>query len=509
MLVAAGAGVLGFLMAVFVMRGASHEKLPWPMPLTFNLMPDGRVLLFTLALTAFTGLAFGLLPALRATRTDLTPALKEGGDVRLRRYRRLSLRNLLMLSQVAASLALLLITGFLVLGHRRMVGGDVGFDARNLSMISLDPLRDGYSGERAMALFPKLLDRVKALPSLTAASLAETVPMQMIGKPPVNFSATGADAAEKVIPSAHQYVVGKDFFRTIGIPILRGRGFRQEDEANDSINAVVNERLAEYCWPGQDPLGRRIEVASAGVPGFQLPSKSPAARPRLGKTRVFTVVGVARNVRDGLVMSAKDVPLLIYLPLRPADYAQPPLQGITLMLRTAPGVDAIGAVRREIAAIDTRLTPFNARTMAQQIDELMFPVWVALYTYGFIGVFGLILASVGLAGVTAYSVRQRRREIGIRVALGARSVDVLGLVMKEGAVLVAVGTVIGILLGRAGTRVLSAIMSEVARTAGTSTSEPVLLVGAPLLLAGLAMVACFVPARQSMHIDPVVALRQE
>jgi ABC-type antimicrobial peptide transport system permease subunit len=147
--------------------------------------------------------------------------------------------------------------------------------------------------------------------------------------------------------------------------------------------------------------------------------------------------------------------------------------------------------------------------MTEQIDELMFPVKVALWTYGFIGIFGLILASVGLAGVTAYSVAQRRREIGIRVALGARSGDVLGLVMKEGAVLIAIGTVVGLLAARAGIRVMSAALSQIARTAGTSTSDPVLLVGTPLLLATLALVACYLPARKSTRIDPVVALRQE
>lgn len=174
MLVAAGAGVLGFGMAFVLMRLASREKLPYPMPLTLNLEPDGGVLLFTLALTAFTGLAFGLLPALQATRTDLTPALKEGGNIRVRRYRRLSLRNLLMLSQMAGSLALLLITGFLVIGHHRITGLDAGFDPRRLYVLSLDPVRDGYSGPQTTAFFQKLLERLRRHPSITSASLADS-----------------------------------------------------------------------------------------------------------------------------------------------------------------------------------------------------------------------------------------------------------------------------------------------------------------------------------------------
>ena len=195
--------------------------------------------------------------------------------------------------------------------------------------------------------------------------------------------------------------------------------------------------------------------------------------------------------------------------MRPADYARASLQGLTLAARVAPGVNAFGAIRREIAAIDDKLTPLNARTMQDQIEQMMFPVRGALYTYGFIGLFGLILASVGLAGVTAYSVAQRGREIGIRMALGATRADVLGLVMKEGAVLVIVGSVLGFMGARAGTRVLGAFLAEISRTAGNSESDPMLIFGAPLLLAALAMAACYVPARKSMRIDPAITLRQE
>jgi predicted permease len=509
LLVAAAAGVLGFLMATWVMHLASGEMFPSPMPIHFNLAPDGRVLLFTLCLTAFTGLAFGLLPALQATRPDLTGALKEGGNVRLPRFGRWRMRNVLVLSQVAGSLTLLLITGFLVIGHRKITAAEVGFNPRNLYLIALDPIRDGYSGERATDFFRKLLDRVKALPSVTSASVSDFVPMQMVGKPGAQFQVPGPGNS-KVFHWGQKYVVGRDYFDTIGIPIVRGRAFRRADETNDSALVIVSEKMARDCWKGEDPIGRHIELGGNDQPSSLFgPSSGGARRPRIyGKPQVFEVVGVAGNVRSGLDFVAADAPGVIYVPMRPVDYARPSLQGVTLLLRAAPGVDAIGAVRREISAMDDKLRPFHARSMPEQIDELMFPVKVALGTYGFIGIFGLILASVGLAGVTAYSVSQRRREIGIRVALGARGGDVLGLVMKEGAVLIGVGTVIGLLAARAGIRVMSAALSQIAKTAGTSTSDPVLLIGAPLLLASLALVACYVPARKSMRIDPVVALRE-
>src|SRR5262249_20737444 len=251
----------------------------------------------------------------------------------------------------------------------------------------------------------KLLDRVKLLRSITSASLADGTPMAMIGKPFVRFSTTGANAGEtKVIHSAHRYAVGRDYFETVGIPILRGRGFRKQDETDENTAAIVSEKLVKECWTGEDPVGRRIEMeANEGTPGFALPSyRSPADRrpEALGKKRILEVVGVAKNVRDGLVMAAADVPPVIYLPLRPADLAHPALRGVTLVARSAPGSDAIGALRREISALDASITPFDARGMVDQIDQMMFPVRAALWTYGFIGLFGLILASVGLAGMT-------------------------------------------------------------------------------------------------------------
>ena len=510
MLLAAGAGALGFCICAWLMHGASQTKMPTPMPMGYDLEPDLRVLLFTLALTVLTGLAFGLAPALQATRMDLTPALKEGGNVRFRRHRRLSLRNLLVVQQVAGSLALLLLTAALVIGVRKAVGTEVGFDTRRLHLISLDPVRDGYSPERAAAFFPKLLERVQGLRSVTSACLTDTVPVSMNGNGWVPFTTADAgDANARVVHGALKYTVGKDYFETLGIPIVLGRGFRKTDEANDAPAVIVSEKLVREYWKGEDPLGRRIETGSyeanpyAG--GVFLGSFDYRAG-SLGRRQVFEVVGVAKDTKVDLMMDG--APPVLYFPLHPADYAHPSLQGVTLMVRAAPGVDAAGAVWREISAMDANLTPFNARTMPEQVDQFIFLFHVASYTYGTIGVFGLILAAAGLAGVTAYSVAQRGREIGIRIALGARGADVLRLVMKEGAVLVAVGTAIGLAGAWAGARLVSSAQSVAAKAIATPSS-PLVLVGIPAMLAGLALLACYVPARRSLRIDPVVALRQE
>ena len=293
----------------------------------------------------------------------------------------------------------------------------------------------------------------------------------------------------------------------MGIPIERGRGFRKEDEADGALVAIVSEKLVREFWKGEDPVGRRIEVGEDGPPAFQFTGGSPVASPTIGRTRTVEIVGVVKNIRDGLIMA--DVPPVVYLPLRPADLARPPSRGMALVIRGAPGADAATATRREIAAIDDRITVFGVRSLTDHIDEIMATMRVGFYMYGAIGLFGLILASVGLAGVTAYTVARRRREIGIRIAIGAARIDVLRLVMREGLALVTIGSAIGFLGAVAGIRALSGVLSEIARISGTSTADPVLMIGAPVLLAVVALVACYVPARASTRIDPVAALRQE
>jgi ABC-type lipoprotein release transport system permease subunit len=178
-------------------------------------------------------------------------------------------------------------------------------------------------------------------------------------------------------------------------------------------------------------------------------------------------------------------------------------------VRAAPGVDGIAMVRREVSAIDDGIVPFNARSMEDQIGQFIAPLRMAAWTYGLIGVFGLVLASVGLAGATAYAIAQRRREIGIRRALGASNQDVLWLIMSEGLVLVTIGTSLGMAGSWAGARILSAMNSSVGRVTSTSTSDPTVLIGAPILLAFLALIACYIPARKSMLIDPSITLREE
>lgn len=509
MIVAAIAGTLGFLGSMWLMRALSHVKMPFVSPVAYDFRPDGRVLLCALGLMVLSGLAFGLAPALQATRTDLLPALKEGGTLLIGRSRRWNARNLLIVSQVAGTLTLLTVLGFQSFGIQTMVGVQQGFDPKNLYLVTLDPLRDGLSGPESALLLEKVLNRLKSLPSVASAALTQSVPVSMPGTP-LKILRPGNGTSRPLV-NALKHVVGTDYFDTTGIPILRGRGFRREDEVPEAAKVIVSEALAREFWPGVDPVGRTIELADiASVPGG--PAMLPSAvddRPGAIEDgrRVFEVVGLARDVAEGLTVQ-KPRPT-IYFPLSAADYRKSSVSGVTLIVRAMPGADVLTALTREISAMDAQLTPFDERSMKEQIERFMSPLRVASWSYRLVWLFGLILTAVGLAGVTAYSVAHRGHEISIRMALGARRNDVLGLVMRDGTILIAAGMGLGLAAAWAATRMLAAMNATAGQVTSTSTSNPIVLVGAPLLLAVLALIACYVPARRSLRIDPVVALRQE
>ena len=260
---------------------------------------------------------------------------------------------------------------------------------------------------------------------------------------------------------------------------------------------IVSQTLARRLWAGEEGAGRPIEVGNGEIGAPKILPGSFDYRPTVvgGGFKRYEVIGVAADVTEGLTVG-KPQPAL-YFPLSAYSYGHPPLQGISLMVRARTGVNVLSSVSREITAVGQNVTPFDARSMNGQIGQFMAPLRMAAWTYGLIGVFGLVLAAVGLAGVTAYSVTRRTREIGIRIALGARNGDVLSLVMKEGLILVAIGTAIGMGGAWAGQRFLASMNSSVGTVTSTSTSDPAVLIGAPLLLGLLALTACYLPARRS------------
>jgi macrolide transport system ATP-binding/permease protein len=504
-LLALAGGIGSFVFTYWLTNLISSFKLPLPVGFEFDIRPDLNVFAATLVLAGIVGVAFGLMPALATTRPDVTPALKEGGLAAMRGYRRLGVRNLLVAYQVASSLMLLLIVGFLVLGYKRSSHVDPGFETASLYLIELDPAHDGYTPERSAKLLDLLPERLARLSAVRAVTLAEAAPFgDFVAVPNARFAASrrAGDVQRSVIRQR----IGAGYFAAIGVPLARGHEFTQQDlrasAAPDAVEpALVNQTGALELFGQEDPVGRRVRDLKTG--------------------RSYAITGVSRDLKPGF-MSSKPVatvfvPLVVdaqasattdaFSVLTTGNVAAAP--GATIVFRGGSGSDAIGAVRAELESIDPNLTVFNTRTMTEQIGEMNSMIQLSSTFYGGIGVFGLILAAIGLAGVTAYAVARRHKEIGIRMALGASPGQVVRLVMREGGALVAAGTVLGFAGSLMISRALSALTTEFARVLDASIGDPLLLTGAPLLLAGLALLACYVPARKVTEIDPLTALRQE
>lgn len=509
MIIATVAGVLGLLASAWLMHLLSQLRLPLPMPVTYDLTPDAHVLLFSMALTLVTGFFFGLAPALHATGPHIAEALKDGRDVRFTKFRRIGLRNLLVVSQVAGSLTLLVVLALMSIGIQTTMGVRAGFDSRNLYLLSMDPVRDGYVSDKVGDFLQKILERVQALPTVAAASLTESIPVSLPNRFLSLSVPTERAGHSDIVDAVASHVVGKDYFDTTGVQIQLGRAFLRSDETSETKAVIVSQALVERLWPGENPIGRRVEIANAAVmPPKILPgSFDYRAQVGTGDVHAYRVVGVAGDVAEGLVVQ-KPRPA-VYFPLNDSTFQRPSLDGVTLIVRGTPGANPADAVQNEIARLSPSVTPFNVMSMNEHVNQFMSPLKMAAWTYGTIGVFGLLLACVGLAGMSAYSVSQRRQELAVRMAMGAQRRDVLRLVIGEGASLLVLGAILGMMLAAAAERAVSAMSSTAGQVNSTSSSNPVVLICAPVLLIALGLLACYLPARRSALTDPAHALRQE
>ncbi len=493
--VVGGAG--GILFAFWAASALQKAKFPFAFPVNFDITPDWRTIAIVFAISLAAGIGFGLAPAVAATKADLASALKEGMVGQTRGFRRFGMRNLLMVGQVAGSFALLLMTAFMVIGFHQTNRIDIAFDPSTMYLLSLDPVRDGYSAEKATSLFDSLAERLKRAPGVHEAALAEAAPFSpQVGA--YTLSAPGAGgAADQVVSGVVKNTVGPNYFAALSAPLLEGREFsmrdqRMEPSKTQALPVVINQTAAHEFFGSSEPLGRRISDA--------------------GKS--YEVVGVVKDLSSPLSETSEGTTApsaisVVYLPLTRTDFAHPPGNGMIVMVRSDRGADAMAGVRAELTKIDPDVAAFNVRTLAGHVSDTMAYLRVSQFVYGGIGVFGLALAAIGLAGVTAYSVARRRKEIGIRMALGARKGQVLRLVLREGGSLVLSGSVLGLLAALGLSRALAAFSSMFGPAVQASAHDPRLIVGAPVLLAALAMLACYIPARRSAKIDPLIALRDE
>lgn len=449
---------------------------------------DGTTVLVVLSVAMLAGLAFGLVPALSSTRGELPGALKEGARDRLGGYRKFGLRNQLIVFQAAGSLMLLLITGFVVVGYQQVYRVDPGFDTEDLYLLALDPARDGYSTQESGQLLERLPEQLGQRPEIVSAALSFDFPFS---QPLVNRSHRVSvldDSGENVINTVARQRIGEGYFSVLGVPLVRGREFAARDRVvgdNRETPAVLNQAAAQLLFAGDDPLGQAVRA----------------------EDQSYIVVGIVTDLRSGLMM-ATPAPT-IFVSVTPEDLSGSSVGGATVILRSLAGASAAEVTTTEIAAFDPELSVFNLRKFDHDSDQFNEMMRLSSFVNGGVGVFGTILSVIGLFAVTLHAVARRRKEVGIRVALGARRDQVMRLVLKEGLVLVVVGGTIGFAGAYSMARAFSSAVSRVGELFAVGADDPFFVVGVPLVWAAVALFACYLPARRAMSIDPAATLKAE
>ncbi|MEK6286963.1 MAG: ABC transporter permease [Acidobacteriota bacterium] len=482
-------GVVGLLLALWtidLLKTATPTSGVFSFTLDYHL--DGRVLAFTFALSLATGVIFGLAPALQASRPDLVPALKDEVSVVAQGRRRLSLRNLLVVAQVALSLVLLIGAGLFLRSLKNAQDIDPGFEADKVlnAQLNINLLR--YTKAQGQEFYRQVIERVEALPGVESASLARVVPMSGTGRS-TSFQIEGQEAPENTVRSegtgsqedpntASANVVGLKYFKTMGIGLLRGRDFTAQDKEGAPMVIVINEAFARRFFEGQEALGKRVSFRGPQGPWSE-------------------IVGV---VRDSKYRTLGENPRsTVYQPL-----AQNHETGMALHARTSSKPASLAAtVWREVQSIEPNLAVTSVESMADVVGGSLFAARMGAVLLAIFGLLALVLAAVGLYGVMSYSVSRRTREIGIRMALGAGSGNVLRLVLKEGMTLVGGGVAAGLIAAAALTRLLASFLY------GVSPMDATTFVAIPLVLALVALLANYLPARRATKVDPMEALRYQ
>jgi predicted permease len=473
-------GAVGLLLAVWGLD-ALLALSPADVPRLDQTGIDIRVLAFTLAVSLLTGLIFGLVPALQASNADLNDALKEGGRGTTGGMRGIRIRNLLVVSEIALSLVLLVGSGLLIRSFIRLQQFELGFNPEHLLTMRIQLPGSKYREPNQIAGFYKqLLERMEAKPGVQSAGAISSIfltdtpqstSFTIEGRP----AFTGMESIEVPFDS-----VSTDYFRVMGIPLLAGREFDEHDAIGTTPVAIINQTFARRFFPGEDPVGKRYVY---GGP-------SP-------ENKWITIVGVVADMRR----TGFD------RPVRPETFLpqfQNPANALTIVARTSGDPASLaGALRDEVWAIDKDQSVFDIKTMRQTLSEMLSQRRFNTLLFGIFAAVALILAAVGIYGVMSYAVAERTHEIGLRMALGAQTSDVLNLIVRQGMRLAIIGLAAGLAASFALTRVMSTLLY------GVSATDPLTFILIPVVLAGVALAACFVPARRAMRVDPMVALRYE
>ncbi len=456
---------------------------PAELPRAGEVAVDMRALGFTFAVSLLTGIIFGLAPALQASRPDLNETLKEGvrGATGSAGHRRM--RSLLVVSEIALSLVLLVGAGLLMRSFLKLQAVAPGFNPNN--MLTMRVSLEGPNYEKAesrIAFYDQLLDKIKALPGVQSVGARYHIPLVPADNyANLAFAIEGrlSDPANR--PTAYYNTVSPDLFRTMEIPVSKGRPFNEHDDQKAQRVIIINETLARRYFPGEDPIGKRMTLEDEN------PKEEDWA----------TIVGVVKDTKP-LALDGKPSPEM-YMP-----FAQRPARSMALMIRTTSKPESVAAaVRRNVQALDRNQLAYGLRTFEGVMSEAVAAPRFRASLLGVFAAVALILAMVGVYGVMSYAVTQRTREIGIRMALGAEPRDALKMVMRQGAKLAAAGVAIGSGAAAALTWLIEGLLFDL------RAADPATFVAAPLLLAGAALLACYLPARRATKVDPSVALRCE
>jgi len=479
-LIAVLGGAAGLLIANWGLK-ALVALSPEDIPRRDQIGIDLPVLGFTLLISLVTGLMFGLAPAFQASKLDLNESLKEGGRGASGSVQSRRVRNALVVFEVAVSLVLLIGAGLMIRSFIRLQRVDLGFNPDRLLTMNIQLSRTRYQGAQSAAFFRELIERVQALPGVEAAGAITAVFIEGLpnssyftieGRPPVPAPQQTEAPIDFVTPT---------YFRTMGISLLKGRELTEQDGPNSPPVVVINDTFARRYWPGEDPLGRRLKFGDAS-------SNAPW----------LTIVGVVADMRrTGFDFEPR---CETFLP-----YTQRQFIGfLSLVVRTAADPRAMATnVRDTVWAMDRNQPVSHIRTMDQQLGGMIAQRRLNTVLFGLFAGVALLLAAVGIYGVISYSVTQRTHELGIRMALGAGRAEVLKLIVGNAMTLVGAGIGIGLIAATALTRLMATLLY------GVSATDPVTFAVISVILAGVALGACFVPARRAMKVDPMIALRYE